>query len=218
MPRLDTSGLRETERQGEAADGKDTQGGSSTAHLSPTTVKHVSLLEAAASAAASRSASVFAESRGSVPQQMMPQMFAMSSIRDAHGAAIYQQVTPALRPHVAATTQFDSHAMAMPQTASQQQIPVVLVAMGDGRLTYCPVVASSYSPCTAHHDATTAYGVGCNATAAPATGHGLSACSNFPSSTGVPWSLVTFKPAIKCTKLAVWFACPFILFRMVALK
>ncbi|EAN95286.1 hypothetical protein, conserved [Trypanosoma cruzi] len=146
MPRLDTSGLRETERQGEAADGKDTQGGSSTAHLSPTTVKHVSLLEAAASAAASRSASGFGESRGAVPQQMMPQMFAMSAIRDAHGAAIYQQVTPALRPHVAATTQFDSHAMAMPQTASQQQIPVVLVAMGDGRLTYCPVVASSYSP------------------------------------------------------------------------
>ncbi|KAF5226480.1 hypothetical protein ECC02_000605 [Trypanosoma cruzi] len=146
MPRLDTSGLRETERQGEAADGKDTQDGSSTAHLSPTTVKHVSLLEAAASAAASRSASGFGESRGAVPQQMMPQMFAMSAIRDAHGAAIYQQVTPALRPHVAATTQFDSHAIAMPQTASQQQIPVVLVAMGDGRLTYCPVVASSYSP------------------------------------------------------------------------
>ncbi|EKF29690.1 hypothetical protein MOQ_006512 [Trypanosoma cruzi marinkellei] len=146
MPRLDTSGLRETEKQGEATDGKDTQGGSNTTHLSPTTVKHVSLLEAAASAAASRSASGFTESRVAVPQQMMPQMFAMSGIRDAHGATLYQQVTPALRPHVTATTQFDSHAMAMPQTASQQQLPVVLVAMGDGRLTYCPVVTSSYSP------------------------------------------------------------------------
>ncbi|RNE98446.1 uncharacterized protein Tco025E_09219 [Trypanosoma conorhini] len=144
MPRVSASGNTDVERRAEVAKGKDAQSCLNVNSLRPIVENEGPPLGAIAPAAAGCSATTFPESVSAVPHQVTSQMFSMGVARDARSAALYQQANSAIRPQLTATPRMESHAVVMPQNPMQQQVPMMLVAMGDGRLTYCPVLASSY--------------------------------------------------------------------------
>ncbi|RNF12893.1 hypothetical protein TraAM80_00051 [Trypanosoma rangeli] len=145
IPRVSASGTTDVEQHAEDAKKKGAKNSLNKNCYAPAAPNHALLLDTLASAPVGRSESTFAESSTTVSQLVTPQMFSMNGVGGTRrGAVLYQQAASTIQPHITATPRMESRAMVMPQNPIQQQVPVVLVAMGDGRVTYCPIIPSSY--------------------------------------------------------------------------
>ncbi|KEG10566.1 hypothetical protein DQ04_03561040 [Trypanosoma grayi] len=93
-------------------------------------------------------APTFTEPRSNLLRQNPHPMIVTEDTVERNSSNSFQMTAPNLRPHVAPLTHVEPHMVTLPQSQINPQMPMMLVQMSDGRMTLCPVVASSYTAAT----------------------------------------------------------------------